>query len=321
MFHLPFRPSIPIIDNIMNIGYGGVDIFLFLSGFGLYFSLSKKGTSLSQYYKKRFCRILPEFWLFLVVTYIISMDFDIHSFWNLICQATTIGYWIPFVPYTLWYISCILFFYTIFPIYFKLFQKYGFKIPLIIEIAGFILIAIYAIVMVFYFNNVNRGGNLILTIARIPIFFIGAIWGYWVKNTVDIKITRRKIIFTLLIFSGSIILLEYFLHCCSTYLWTCSLYFLPFIIIAPILSIIIAIIMDKIPLFISSLFAKIGSISLELYIVHEYLYHKLIRNLANEFGSYISIFIVVALSFVSAIVLYKINKIFLQKIFQKAMNP
>ena len=320
MFHLSFRPNMPIVNDIMDIGYGGVDLFLFLSGFGLYFSLSKKNTDLAQYYKKRFCRILPEFWLFLIVTYVVSMNFDIHSFWNLICQATTIGYWVPNVPYTLWYISCILFFYAIFPVYFKLFKKYGFKIPILIETAGFILIIIYAWAMIFYFNNTNKGGTLILTIARIPIFFIGAIAGYWVKNAIDIKITHKKIAFALLIFTGSIISLEYFLHFCRDYLWTCSLYFLPFIIIAPILSIIIAIVMDKIPKSISSLFAKIGSISLELYIVHEYLYQKLIHNLTNEFGTYISIFTVTALSFILAIILYKINKILLQRIFKKVLN-
>jgi len=53
MFHLPLRPGIPIIKEFFNIGYGGVDIFLFLSGFGLYFSLSKKGIKLSHYYKKK----------------------------------------------------------------------------------------------------------------------------------------------------------------------------------------------------------------------------------------------------------------------------
>ena len=78
--------------------------------------------------------------------------------------------------------------------------------------------------------------------------------------------------------------------------------------------------MDKIPKSISSLFAKIGSISLELYIVHEYLYQKLIHNLTNEFGTYISIFTVTALSFILAIILYKINKILLQRIFKKVLN-
>ena len=45
-----------IISNILNFikrtGNIGVDIFLFLSGIGLYFSLSKN--NLKQYYKNRF---------------------------------------------------------------------------------------------------------------------------------------------------------------------------------------------------------------------------------------------------------------------------
>ena len=37
--------DVSVISVIFGVGYGGVDIFLFLSGFGLYFSLSKKEPS------------------------------------------------------------------------------------------------------------------------------------------------------------------------------------------------------------------------------------------------------------------------------------
>ena len=52
-----------IISNILNYikttGNIGVEIFLFLSGIGLYFSISKN--NLLQYYKNRFIRIIPTF--------------------------------------------------------------------------------------------------------------------------------------------------------------------------------------------------------------------------------------------------------------------
>lgn len=320
MFHLPLHPKIPILNDIFNIGYGGVDIFLFLSGFGLYFSLSKKRITLSQYYKKRFCRILPEFWIFLIGIYFISMDFSFHSLCVLIYQATTIGYWIPHTPYTLWYISCILFFYIIFPFYYNNLKKKGLRIGIIAICIGLALTIIYAFVMITLFANKNSGGLLILTIARIPIFFIGSIVGYFVKENIKLKNQKEIILIALILFFAAIILLVFFRTYLPNYLWTCSLSFLPFIIITPILCILIAQILDKILNFSTILFSQIGAISLELYIVHEYIYSKLIGKLSNYYGEYIAITIAITLSFLSALILYYINKTFLQKICKKILH-
>lgn len=310
VFHLPLHIKIPIITDIFAFGYGGVDTFLFLSGFGLYFSLSRKNTLLSQYYKKRFCRILPEFWLFLIITYLISMDFSLSSFFNLIYRATTIGYWIPHTPYTLWYISCILFFYIIYPLYYKNLKKNGLKIGIIAISIGISIIIIYGLIMVELFDNKNNGGLLILTIARIPIFFIGSITGYFAKESTTIKLSKTIIVLTVILFSIAILSLKISIHYLPSYLWTCSLYFLPFIIITPISCVLIAQILDQVPHFISTFFSKVGTISLELYIVHEYLYSKLLHIYTQN----ISIIITILLSFISAFILYYINKLYLQRI-------
>ena len=58
LFHS--RIAVPYIDNLFVIGYGGVDIFLFLSGFGLFFSFSEN-QNLASFYKKRFLRIFPAY--------------------------------------------------------------------------------------------------------------------------------------------------------------------------------------------------------------------------------------------------------------------
>ena len=47
-----------ILYEIQKIGYGGVDIFLFLSGYGLYRSLSRD-QDLARYLKRRAARLLP----------------------------------------------------------------------------------------------------------------------------------------------------------------------------------------------------------------------------------------------------------------------
>ena len=56
LYHLG-NIDVSVISVIFGVGYGGVDIFLFLSGFGLYFSMSKSwgGIFFAQH-----CKILQK---------------------------------------------------------------------------------------------------------------------------------------------------------------------------------------------------------------------------------------------------------------------
>ena len=47
-----------LLNPLVQIGDCGVDVFLFLSGFGLYFSYSKT-CNIKEFYVKRFFRLLP----------------------------------------------------------------------------------------------------------------------------------------------------------------------------------------------------------------------------------------------------------------------
>lgn len=72
----------------LNIGFIGVDIFLFLSGFGLSYSFEKNG--LLDFYKRRIIRIYPTYFLAVTLTYI----FVKWSSIQLINNYITIGFYI-----------------------------------------------------------------------------------------------------------------------------------------------------------------------------------------------------------------------------------
>lgn len=59
------------------LGSIGVEVFLFLSGMGLYYSLKKrKDNSIINFYKRRFKRLLPSFYtMHGVILYILNMGF------------------------------------------------------------------------------------------------------------------------------------------------------------------------------------------------------------------------------------------------------
>lgn len=55
-----------IVQFLIKVGYGGVDIFFFLSGIGVWYSL-EKDRSISSFYKRRAQRVLPAYIPFIIL--------------------------------------------------------------------------------------------------------------------------------------------------------------------------------------------------------------------------------------------------------------
>ena len=67
--HCPY-----IHSHFFILGNTGVEIFLLLSGLGLYYSLSRENTiNIKLFYKKRMLRILPAFWMVIIPLSIINL--------------------------------------------------------------------------------------------------------------------------------------------------------------------------------------------------------------------------------------------------------
>lgn len=67
LFHariwLPDTAMFAPLNTFKEIGYAGVDVFLFLSGFGLMTGMMKNNHDILTFYKKRMLRILPAYWI------------------------------------------------------------------------------------------------------------------------------------------------------------------------------------------------------------------------------------------------------------------
>ncbi len=87
--------------------------FIFLSGFGLYYSFRKKSDVL-PFYKKRFVRVyLP--YLYISLIFFLLVFYKTRSVSDLFGHLTTIAYWYKGNYYSMWYIPISLFLYLIFP--------------------------------------------------------------------------------------------------------------------------------------------------------------------------------------------------------------
>lgn len=167
------RVSYPnLLDMIFSKSYIGVDIFLFASGLGCWYSLNKNN-KIIKFYVHRIQRILP-YYLPIV------MAFAIWKFttqgggiidWTL--YVTTISFWQKGIGF--WYIALLLPLYLITPYIERLYKKFNY--PYIITVI--LIIAIYAIGRIVTLDNsFEIGKHIDFALKRVPSFFIGILIGY-----------------------------------------------------------------------------------------------------------------------------------------------
>jgi peptidoglycan/LPS O-acetylase OafA/YrhL len=300
-YHMPYSPGFlsQVGQVIKNRCFFGVDIFMFLSGFGLYYSYLHDSNKLN-YYTKRIRRIFPSFF---VVTILFSL-YQKDSICVIFSKLSTLGYWIGY-PYVSWYISAILMFYLLFPFYIEQFNKN----PIVVSIVTIFLGILTTIPVYLVFNDLRIG-----FFSRISIFSLGILCGY-LSKTKTIRLTGHELwlVNIALIIFGAVsgFALKHFI---PKYIdaWNP----LPFIFITPSILIVLAVIFDchylrAINIYVIKYLEFIGLLSLEIYVIHEPLM-SLFKIHPTTYGFFIlEFFVVLVVSVVSALYLKKfINLIF-----------
>lgn len=284
LFHQYFISMVPF-NLFHNFGYWGVDIFLFLSGMGLVNSL-KKNTK-KDYYKRRFIRIIPSCLICGTTKYIIFILF--YSSLFILKDGLKIGIW-SIASLDLWYIHTIIILYLVSPIIFKSLNKNRYLIIAIIFILfllnGFILKPIVG------YDWLSPKGVISWTIERLPVFTLGML------ISIDNRITNQILYissFSLLLaitltLIGKTHYSFYGIRACIIFLLTLGM---PFLIMTCIS------VLKAIPYSMQKFLSFVGNYSLELYLVHEFIFWALIIYCNNWIPSllFISGFL---LSFLSA---------------------
>ena len=138
-------------------GFLGVDVFLFISGYGLCRSL--KNNNIFTFYKRRITRILPMFFLLAIVKcslYVLNGGYLSLSDWVL--SLTTVGYWVNGGIFVDWYLCGLFALYVFFPVLFRL------------PTLGGAILCIAACCISVCFNLEWYHQCLLL---RLPIFYLG----------------------------------------------------------------------------------------------------------------------------------------------------
>lgn len=134
-------------------GHFGVQVFVFLSAYGLTKRYANEIIYFSQYMLKRIKVIYPSFLLAIVMFSFVTSSWDYGVFtpfkemyWSIylyLSKILMISNFIPGQEFSLvgpwWFLSFIFQFYLIFPILFKLFDKWGVNGLLVISIASILI--------------------------------------------------------------------------------------------------------------------------------------------------------------------------------------
>lgn len=179
--------GIPVLSFVAKQGNLGVEIFLFLSGIGLFFSMSKD-EKIMPFYLRRIKRVIIP-WLIISCPYWIlkSIIVDHDSFLVFLENWSGASLWTKGIT-TVWYVSFIAILYFLYPFIYKLQKKNSFFIILLIGCAFAANVIMLLAAPDFY--DLRE-----IAFTRVMIFLLGSLIGELLKNK-NVTGTKRSLFFT-----------------------------------------------------------------------------------------------------------------------------
>lgn len=196
-----------IWERIMGLGNFGVDIFLFLSGIGGYYSLSKMPKK-SDYFKKRYLRLgIPYFLITtpFIITYLLM---GVYSIPDALLSFTTFDFWLEHKG--AWFIAMLIPLYLLSPVFFNLLSGKK-KWWMLIILSGCIVV----LCNIPTENSVLS--NIQFAFQRVPSYLVGMAIGEYCKSPGPS--TPNNLIIKMFVFGGGGYLLCHYLWPKIFFLW------------------------------------------------------------------------------------------------------
>lgn len=260
LFHVSLSRDDPFY-GLRRCGNVGVDMFLFLSGVGLWFAWTKQ-PSVRTFYRRRLLRILPTWLLVAGVFYgadylgqrrfstdIIDLIGDVTVNWD---------FWLH-DELTFWYVPAIMMLYLFAPHYMRLITRH----PLYRWLP---LLMVVWCVMVQWVLPIHRAvGHIEIFWSRVPIFFIGINMGRSVKEQRTLEGSALWLL--LLAFAmtfGTSVYLEQVIHGRFP-LFVERMLYIPLTVTGVLL---LNYVFSRLPQCVNRFLRLVGALSLEVYLLH-----------------------------------------------------
>ena len=263
-FHSSLELSSENLLLFKSFGYGGVDICLFASGIGCYFSLEKDPDILG-FLKRRVKRLGPTYLCFIIPWLLwkrmVSPIPILAVLGNLLGIQTLISWDYHFN----WYIGGLVVYYFAMPYLKRLTDSCR---NLLQDVLAW---GALAFVTVPFLNS----GNAIVFLSRFPVLYAGMVFGKLMKQQYVLK-KRDSVVLGIAAVAGALILVV-----CQQKLpeqmWPWGLYWYPFALIVPGSCVLFSAVAEKLEKYrfgrwINKFLVILGIYSFELYLVHVFLY-------------------------------------------------
>ncbi|MBR1545526.1 MAG: acyltransferase [Prevotella sp.] len=259
LFHVEL-PRHDIFFGLRRCGNIGVDMFLFLSGIGLWYSWTKN-PSFKQFYKRRLLRIFPTWLVVSSLYYIPRFNWQTGSVIDLIGDITiNWDFWLH-DELTFWYIPAIMMLYLWAPPYMRLIERHPTYrwLP--------VLMIVWCICVQWVTPIHQAVGHIEIFWSRVPIFFLGINCGEWVKRDTQIeKSAFWLILLTFIATASACIYLEQVKHGRFP-LFAERMVYIPLTVS---LLLLLTDLFRRTPQWLNRGCAFLGTISLEIYLLHHH---------------------------------------------------
>ena len=243
---------------------GSVEMFIFLSGFGIYQSLLRNRDA-GRFYVKRLGRLLPAYLPVMIAWCGVNLLKGRMRVGEAVGNLTAMGWWFQTGNQFNWYVPATLILYLISPLLFDCIQKkktgWGFAALIILNIAGW-------------------RSNLLMAVSRFPTYLLGMWFG---KQYAEKKEPSKPF---LAAWMGAGVLamaaVPYFFLVARRYLWYYGMYWNLFFVASPLWMYGISKAMELNDKFlpgrwINKMWEFLGVRSFEIYLCHLALYDSMLK--------------------------------------------
>ena len=305
--------NVPVLKDIdtffVNIGFCGVDIFLFLSGWGMYHAVNRH--SLTVFYKRRYRR--------LVFPFLVSCIFLAFNYkWGLLRFVKAVTGWTFMtkdVYEVIWFIPAISILYLFFPLYRRLFDKASCKyVFTVAAVALWFALAVAGTLL-------SDRTDIYLFVNRIPVFIIGVLFG-WMTYIGKKRLGRYAWFILAVMLIAGFQLQYYFAFKKVNLLLPLGRNGLPAILIGIAMCFVSGFVfklLGKVT-FIQKAYGFLGKMTLEFYAAQDIairLLKEMIVRSGVPFNSYLYVLLTFLLTFGIAYLLYLINRLISGKMDKK----
>lgn len=247
------------LGYLIGNGFTGVDIFLFTSGFGLYYSM-RKSDDIIKFWKRRAVRIFPTYIIIgLAITLLVAEHFSFIDFaWN----YSTLAFWTN--RQSGWFIPSIIFLYFLFPfLYYTIFKSGHLRtlVPLLFLLFFFIFYNCYIDVTIMDVNH-------FLLLYRIPIFLLGAFLAH-LNYAPNLQMVPARYLSGIRLVTIFVLLITFFLiiHFDRLHDETIRPRYLSTTFLVPIIVYVLLLVLERTKL-LTKVFGIIGEASFEIFLIH-----------------------------------------------------